>query len=93
MDRIIRDIYRGRFEVFGRGRTNSPEHDKVLERLVQLEKELESALSPKQLEQFRAYSDAAADLSSLTCEEEFVIGYQLGVKLTLAAFPGEEEAK
>ena len=86
MDRIIRELYRGNYEVFDHKYRYNAEHKKTLDDVERLETELVRFLPDEGKALFREYSNACGMLSCITCEDVFLEGYRLGVRIILAAF-------
>ena len=89
MDNILKDLYFGRYVAFERKFEPSSSHAEAIDRVVELEETLMNDLPSDLLVQFRTYSNAVADLASITAEEEFEEGFRLGVRIMVAVFPKE----
>ena len=48
------------------------------------EEELRGKLNPDEVKLLRAYSQACADLSGISCIENFILGFRMGAQLMLA---------
>ena len=89
MDRIIRDLYCGRYEIFEREYHARPEYAKALDEILRIGQEIEG-VAPEELKPlFLQYSDACSILSNIAGEEEYLRGYRLGAQMMLAAFSKE----
>lgn len=87
MDRIVRDLYRCNFEVFER-RINRDSGELVAARKASvLEECFTATLSGEQRVAYEELKEARDAQYFQGGENDFVAGYQLGVRMTLAAFP------
>ena len=89
MENILKDLYFGKYAAFERRFAPNSDHAAAIDKVVALEDALIEKLPNELVDQFREYSNAVADLASLSGEEEFEEGYKLGVRMMLAAFPEE----
>lgn len=89
MDNILKDFYFGRYAAFERKVEPSSSHAEAIDKVVELEEALMNDLPSELLPRFRSYSNAVADLASITAEEEFEEGVRLGIRIMMAAFPKE----
>ena len=89
MDRIIRDLYCGRYEIFEREYHARPEYAKALDEILRIGQEIESVAPEGLMPLIRQYSVACSNLSNIACEEEYLRGYRLGAQMMLAAFSKE----
>ncbi len=87
MDKIVRDLYRCNFEVFERRISRDNGELVAARRASALEDRFAAALSNEQRIAFEALKEARDEQYFLGGENDFVAGYQLGVRMTLAAFP------
>ncbi len=88
---ILRDLYYGNYAAFEHTYSRESEQAKALGYVVELEEKLRNTLTEAQKDLFKQYDDAVADLASVSNADCFVEGYQLGVNLILAAFPGHTD--
>lgn len=87
MDRIMRDMYRCNFEVFERRISRDSEELAAARKASTLEKQFTASLSSEQRIAYEALKEARDEQYFLGGENDFVAGYRLGVRMTLAAFP------
>ena len=85
MNRILSDIYRGKYTVIQKHTRKGTPFAKLLDQSNELEERIRKGLPESLKDVFDQYVKASDDLSFLACEEDFVAGYQLGVRLMLAA--------
>lgn len=87
MDRIVRDLYRCNFEVFERRISRDSGELAAARKASDLEKRFVTLLSGEQQVAYEALKEARDEQYFLGGENDFVAGYQLGVRMMLAAFP------
>ena len=85
MSGILRDIYRGKYTVIQKQARKGTPFAKLLDQSNELEERIRKGLPKSLKEDFDQYVKTSADLSYLACEEVFIAGYRLGVRLMLAA--------
>ena len=85
MSGILRDIYRGKYTVIQKQARKGTPFAKLLDQSNELEERIRKGLPKSLKEDFDQYVKTSADLSYLACEEDFIAGYRLGVRLMLAA--------
>ena len=91
MKKIILDLYNGNYSAFERRFAPNCEQTKALNRVVELEEEVQKTIPAEYQPLIKAYGDALSDLSSISCQDDFLEGYRLGVRLMLAAWPENAE--
>ena len=84
MRKIIEDIYCGRFSAINRPIRHGSEYDRAISEVTRCEEALRGKLNPDELKLLRAYSQACADLSGISCIENFILGFRMGAQLMLA---------
>ena len=67
------------------------EYIKAVERLNELEEQIYKVLPEEAVELFEQYKIASSDLAEITGEQDFISGYQLGVKMVMAGIGRSEE--
>ncbi len=87
MDRIVRDLYRCNFEVFERRISRDSGELVAARKASTLEERFITTLSDEQRIAYEALKEARDEQYFLGGENDFVAGYRLGVRMTLAAFP------
>ena len=84
MKNILSEIYHGRYTVLNHRNRKGTPFVKTLDRMNELESEIRKALPDGLKDAFEQYVQAQADLADMACEEDFISGYQLGIRLMLA---------
>ena len=84
MRKIIEDIYCGRFSAINRPIRHGSEYDRAISEVTRCEEALRGKLNPDEVKLLRAYSQAWADLSGISCIENFILGFRMGAQLMLA---------
>ena len=67
------------------------EYIQAVERLNELEEQLCKVLPEEAVELFEQYKIASSDLAEIAGEQDFISGYQLGVKMIMAGIGRSEE--
>ena len=88
MNKILSDIYRGKYAAIQKHTRMGTPFAKLLDQSSELEDRIRKDLPESLKDPFDQYIRASADLSYLACEEDFIAGYQLGTRLMLAALDG-----
>ena len=89
MKNILSDIYQGNYTVHNHKNRKGTPFAETMDRIEKLEEEIRKALPEGSKAAFDEYVRARADLSDMACEEDFVAGYQLGVRMMLAGISEE----
>ena len=84
MKNILSDIYQGNYTVHDHKNRKGTPFAETMDRIEKLEEEIRAALPEGSKATFNEYVRARVDLSDMACEEDFVAGYQLGVRMMLA---------
>lgn len=84
MRKIIEDIYCGRFSAINRSIRHGSEYDRAISEVTRCEEELRGKLNHDEMKLMAAYSQACADLSGISCIENFILGFRMGAQLMLA---------
>ncbi len=84
MKNILSEIYHGQYGVLDHKNRKGTPFAATLDQLNILEAVIKKALPDELKDTFDQYTQAQADLSELACEEDFIAGYQLGVRMVLA---------
>ena len=90
MRKIIEDIYCGRFSAVNRPIKRGSEYDRAISEVTRCEEALRGKLNPDEMKLLAAYSQACADLSGISCIENFVLGFRMGAQLMLAVLDLDE---
>ena len=86
MRNILVDLYRGNLSPTERTYKRGTDYARILNRITELEDQIKAILPEEQAELLRQYASAQADLAAVSCLEDFISGYRIGVKFTLAVF-------
>ena len=92
MRKILEDIYCGRFSAVNRPIRRGSEYDRAISEVTQCEEELRGKLNHDEMKLMAAYSQACADLSGISCIENFALCFRMGAQLMLAILLPDEEA-
>ena len=92
MDNILDELYHGEYEAMGKYDKNAA-HQKALRRVLALEDELQKKLPENLLSLFEKLTSAAVEALDACGAQDFKAGYQLGVRMMVAALPGEYVGK
>ena len=84
MKNILSEIYHGNYTVLNHRNRKGTPFAKTLDRMNELESEIRKALPDGLKDTFEQYVQTQADLADMACEEDFISGYQLGIRLMLA---------
>ncbi len=87
MDKIVRDLYRCNFEAFEHRISQDSGELAAARKASALEERFIASLSDEQRIAYNALKEAKDEQNFLGGENDFVAGYQLGARMTLAAFP------
>ena len=90
MRKTIEDIYCGRFSAINRPIRHGSEYDRAISEVTRCEEALRGKLNPDEVKLLRAYSQACADLSGISCIENFILGFRMGAQLMLAVLDLDE---
>lgn len=91
MQKIIEDIYCGRFSAVNRPIKRGSEYDRAISEVTRCEEALRGKLNPDEVKLLGKYSQACADLSSISCIKDFVLGFRMGALLMISIlFPDDE---
>lgn len=85
MEKIIIDLFHGDLSILDRCDYPCPAYSAAYENMEKLEGELMAALPAALKSKFIEFRDEFQRVSDLACEQEFVCGYRIGVRLTMAA--------
>ena len=84
MRKILEDIYCGRFSAVNRPIRRGSEYDRAISEVTRCEEELQGKLNTDGIKLLATYSQACADLSGISCIENFILGFRMGAQLMLA---------
>jgi len=89
MQSIVADIYRGRFDVLERlYKRNSDQAFSCMENITA---SMKRKIPAEYHDLLREFEKSMMDLMDAACEDEFLAGYRLGVRMILAAWPEKTE--
>ena len=84
MKKILSEIYHETFTVKSRSDHMKEEYIQVVDRLNELEEQLCKVLPDEAVKVFEQYKSASSDLAEIIGEQDFISGYQLGVRMVMA---------
>lgn len=84
MRKVLQDLFYGDLSLSDRPMPKGTAMHKVGERICKSEEALEKLLDEKGKEQLKALSDTQLELNSLTAEDNFIMGFRLGVQIMAA---------
>lgn len=91
MRNILSDIYRGKYTVIQKHNRKGTPFANLLDQSNELEMRIRKDLPESLRDVFDQYVKFNADLAYLACEEDFIAGYKLGVRLILAALENNQD--
>lgn len=86
---ILKDLWYGNITPFTRTFRADSEYARLMHRCVQQGEKLQRLLSDEAKAHLTDYQQAYNDLTSLSDEESFVIGFRLGARTMLDVFSNE----
>ena len=86
----IKELYYGNINLYERDVKPDSETDKLAKLVLRLDEQLRQSLNESQAETFGKLKDAWTELSCLNECENFINGFQLGVRLIVEAVHTEE---
>ena len=81
MAKVLQDLFYGDLSLSDRPIPKGTAMHKVGERICKSEETLEEPLDEKGKGQLKVLSDAQLELNSLTAEDNFIMGFRLGVQI------------
>ena len=93
MKKILSEIYHETFTVKSRSDHMKEEYIQAVDRLNELEEQLCKVLPEEAVELLEQYKIASSDLAEIIGEQDFISGYQLGVKMVMAGIDRSEEGE
>ena len=84
MKKILSEIYQEMFTVKSRSDHKKEEYIQNVDRLNELEEQLCKVLPEEAVKLFEQYKSASSDLAEIIGEQDFISGYQLGVRMVMA---------
>ena len=89
MPKTLRDLFLGNFLLCERSMPNGSPMQRISKRLAQQEEKLAESLDEEGKAQLDAILNTQLEMDSLTAEENFILGFRLGVRI-MAECLGEE---
>ena len=86
MEKIVIDIYRGNFSALGRRYPASAKQHLTFDKIEALEDVIKTVLPEEYHALLKQYNDLFMEMMDACCEDDFVAGYGLGVRMILAAW-------
>ena len=90
MVKVLKELFYGDLSLSDRSMPKGSAMHKLSTKLCKCEETLAELLDEKGKEQLKILSDAQLELNSLTAEENFILGFRLGVRLMAECLTGEE---
>lgn len=81
MAKVLQDLFYGDLSLSDRPMPKGTAMHKVGEQICKSEETLEELLDKKGKRQLKVLSDAQLELNSLTAEDNFIMGFRLGVQI------------
>ena len=84
MKKILSENYHETFTVKSRSDHKKEEYIQAVDRLNELEEQLCKVLPEEAVKLFEQYKSASSDFAEIIGEQDFISGYQLGVRMVMA---------
>ena len=91
MTSILKEFYLGNLNTSPRLIKPSSRLSRAMESLVKSEDKLLANLDAELKKTFEDFSSTQMEINALSCEENFICGYRLGVLMTMEIFNGSNE--
>lgn len=92
MNNILSEIYRGKYTAIQKHYRKGTQFARLLGQSNKLEVQIREGLPESLKGAFDHYIKASTDLSYLACEEDYIAGYKLGVRMILAALESDQKS-
>ncbi len=92
MRKILEDIYYGRLSMNEQIYRRGSKYDEAISEVTRLEDHLLKLLPPEHHQDLKDYSNACADLASISKLDDFIKGFQVGAQVMLAVLRPDESA-
>jgi len=92
MTEIIRELFRGNLDVLERPFDASSRENASFNQMETLTEKMEKEIPTEYHPLLEQYKASMMKLLDAACEEEFLSGYQLGVRMMIAAWPDNMKA-
>ena len=86
MRNILVDLYRGNLSPTARAYKRGTDYARTMNRIVEIEGQIKAVIPEEHENLLRQFASAQADLAAVSCLEDFISGYRMGVQFMLAAF-------
>ncbi len=90
MRKILEDIYYDRLSMNAQMYRPGSKYDKAISEVTRLEDRLQKLLPPEHSQDLKDYSNACADLASISKLDDFIKGFRLGAQVMLEVLRPEE---
>ena len=87
MSEIIRELFRGNMDVFERPFDADSYENETFNEMEKLTEDMKQKIPSEFHLLLEQYQNSMMNLMDVACEEEFLSGYRLGVRLMIAAWP------
>ncbi len=92
MTKTLKDLYYGNLTLFDHAIPSGSPIRKLSAHLTQCETKLKEQLSPEEKALLEDILKTQQDMDGVTAEENFILGFRLGVQLMAECLTGEEES-
>lgn len=92
MAKILKDLYYGNLTIFDHSIPSGSPMRKLSAHLTQCETKLREQLNEEETALLEALLKTQQDMDGVTAEENFILGFRLGVQLMAECLIGEEDA-
>jgi len=89
MSEIIRQIFKGNPDILQRPYCAESHETEAFTKMEELTDQMKLRIPPEFHPILEQYQNSMMALMDAACEEEYLSGYQLGVRMMVAAWPGE----
>lgn len=92
MAKVLKDLFYGNLSLSDRSMPKGSAMHKLSTKLCKCEETLEELLGEEGKEQLEALTRAQWEMDCLTAEENFILGFRLGVRIMAECLTREEDA-
>ena len=92
MTKTLKDLFYGNLSLSDRSMPKGSAMYRLSTKLCKCEETLARRLDEKDKEQLEALTRTQWEIDCLTAEENFILGFRLGVRLMVECLTGEEDA-
>ena len=90
MSEIIRELFRGNMEMLERPFEVDSRENAAFSIMETMTEEMKNAIPSEFHPLLEQYQNSMMELMDAACEEEFLSGYRLGVRMMIAAWPEDQ---